>query len=565
MKKIQTEKFYLNFLLVSLFAVLIFVLIRCAGQYPPPGGPLDTTPPKIIFSEPKPNSTFFKGNKVLLEFDKYMEQRSVQEAIFISPDLGIFEFDWSGKELKISFEEKLRENTTYILVVGTGAKDRRGNNLSETFALPFSTGESIDSFYITGKVYADKPEAIKIFAYKISNKFSDTLDLTQRKPDYLSQTSRDGSFSLKYLAPGLYRLFAIRDVYNNLLYDAQVDQYGTAQFDIMLQDTSIYFNNLKFKLTQEDTTRPYIVNVKSLNKNQVQVIFSEPVKESAKFFIFDSLNQDSLQTKSYFLISPNTFLLHTDDQDSIIYKLTVNEICDTAGNEMFSEKNQIDFYGSRINDTIAPSFEFQNIKNKENNVPLNKEFLISFNEEILQNTFVNGFHLLDSAGNILRCNFFWETKLKVKFTPEERLLTRMKYTIKIELDSLVDIYNNSIKDSTFVLEFSTVDKSKFSSISGKVKSEKIALDYRNVMVEIFDVSKVKQKVEWLKTNEVGEFSFDDLPEGKYVIEAFLDKNGNLKYDFGKIKPFEFSEIFTVYPDTITLRARWPIENVVIQF
>ncbi len=565
MKKIKIGNFTPNLFSISCVAFLIFMLFRCAGQYPPPGGPIDTTSPNIIYSDPMLNSTFFRKNKIFLEFDKYMDQRSVQEAIFVSPDLGTLEFDWSGKELEISFEGKLRDNTTYVLIVGTSAKDRRGNNLAETFSLPFSTGESIDSCYITGKVYSEKPEAIKIFAFKILDRQSDTIDLTHTKPDYLSQTSKDGSFSLKYLGTGKYRLFAIRDVYNNLIYDAQVDQYGTAQFDVLLQDSITFFNNLNFRITLEDTTPPFISNVKSLNKHQIQIVLSEPVKDSAEFFISDILNFNSLQVNSYFLIKPNTFLLYTNSQDSIKYKLTTYKICDTAGNEIIPEKNQIEFYGSIINDTIAPYFEFQNIKNNENNVMMNKYFLVSFNEEIIQNSFVNGFHLLDSAGNDVPGNFVWETKLKVKFLPIENLKSKMKYKVKIDLDSLIDIFGNSIKDSTIILEFSTIDKNKLSSINGKVIGKTINLDYKNVIIEIFEVNKIRQKIMETKPNDTGEFVFNDIPEGKYILEAFSDKNGNMKYDFGRIKPFVHSEIFTVYPDTINLRARWPIENVSIKF
>lgn len=566
MIKFNTFKYSIIELFVISFLVLLFVIISgCAGQYPPPGGPIDTIPPKIISSDPAENTLFFKGNKIILEFDKYMDQRSVQEAFFISPYIGSINFDWSGKKLKILFEEKLKENTTYVLVIGTSAKDRRGNNLPETFSIPFSTTGSIDSCLITGRVYTDKPEEIKIFAFKINNLLNDTTVFSELKPDYLSQTSKDGSFSLKYLAVGTYRLFAIRDVYNNLLYDAQADQYGTAQFDITFNDSLSFVQNLKFKLTQEDTSKPFITSVQPLNKNQITVELNEPVQSNASFKILNSMTQDVLLVKSFYLIKPNKFLLYTHDQDSANYEFFASEILDTASNEILPEKNIVKFYGSKLKDTTAPVFEFLNIKNNEDNIPLDKQFLLLFNEEILQSSFINGFELLDSNGNKKQCTFVWDTKVKVKILPVEDFGSKTTYFIKIKLDSLIDVFNNSLKDSTFELRFTTLDKNKISSISGKVTSDNLDLDYKKIIVEIYSLGRIKQKQNYTLTDKEGRFSFNNLPEGKYTIEAFIDKNSNLKYDCGKINPFEFSEYFTVYPDTINLRARWPIENVIIKF
>lgn len=549
-----------NFIILA----LVF-LLGCAGQYPPPGGPIDTTPPQIIYTSPAKNTLFFKGNEIFLEFDKYMDQRSVQEAIFVSPDLGTLEFNWSGKELKIFFEEILRENTTYILIVSTSAKDRRGNSLAETFSLPFSTGNNIDSCFITGRVYSDKPEDVKIFAYRIKHDSVNILDLSRKKPDYISQTSKDGSFSLKYLANGTYRVFAIKDVYNNLVYDPQVDQYGIPQFDILLSDSLYSFHNLKFKLTQEDTSRPFITNVQSLNKNQIKIELNEPVQPGANFKVYNPLTQAFLQVKHFELIKPNSFLLFTEDQDSVNYELHVSKILDSADNEILEDRNKVSFWGSKTNDTSIPNFEFLNIKNNEENIPLDKHFLLSFNEEILQSSFINGFILADSNGNHRQCSFYWESRVRVKILPKEILSSKKTYFIRIKLDSLIDAFNNSIKDSTFELRFRTLDKNKLSSISGRVIIDDTGMAYQNIFVEIFGLGRTRQKITSIRTNEYGKFTFNELPEGKYTIEAFIDKNANLRYDFGKIQPFEYAEPFTIYPDTINLRARWPIENVVIQF
>ena len=70
----------------------------------------------------------------------------------------------------------------------------------------------------------------------------------------------------------------------------------------------------------------------------------------------------------------------------------------------------------------------------------------------------------------------------------------------------------------------------------------------------------QQKVDGKK-----KFDFKKVVPGKYLVWSFKDKNKNSKYDFGTIIPFKHSEEFKYYPDTLNLRARWPVGGVNIDF
>ena len=83
---------------IIIFFLYAFYLAGCANQQPPEGGPIDRTMPEIISTYPDSSSMLnFRGQKILLEFDRYVNERSVEEAIFISPYVGALEFNWSGK------------------------------------------------------------------------------------------------------------------------------------------------------------------------------------------------------------------------------------------------------------------------------------------------------------------------------------------------------------------------------------------------------------------------------------------------------------------------------------
>ena len=60
-----------------------------------------------------------------------------------------------------------------------------------------------------------------------------------------------------------------------------------------------------------------------------------------------------------------------------------------------------------------------------------------------------------------------------------------------------------------------------------------------------------------------QFNFDRIMPGEYLIWAYVDKDSNNSYTFGKVDPLEFAEEFSFYPDTLNLRARWPVGDIEI--
>jgi hypothetical protein len=48
--------------------------------------------------------------------------------------------------------------------------------------------------------------------------------------------------------------------------------------------------------------------------------------------------------------------------------------------------------------------------------------------------------------------------------------------------------------------------------------------------------------------------------GPYLLEAFLDRDGNGRFDPGHPYPWRPSEPIAVYTDTVAARSRWPNEG-----
>jgi hypothetical protein len=63
----------------------------------------------------------------------------------------------------------------------------------------------------------------------------------------------------------------------------------------------------------------------------------------------------------------------------------------------------------------------------------------------------------------------------------------------------------------------------------------------------------------------GGFAIPLLAEGKYTISAIEDIDGSGNYSYGVPHPFAPAGRFSVYPDTVKVRARWGVEGVSLEF
>ena len=119
----KQSKLILSVLLLSIF------IFRCANQLPPGGGEVDKVPPQIVEIYPENGTTNFNDDYFEITFSEYVEKRSVQEAIFISPMLqNGLEYDWGGKSLSVYFKDTRKSNTTYTITIGAEIQDINNRN-----------------------------------------------------------------------------------------------------------------------------------------------------------------------------------------------------------------------------------------------------------------------------------------------------------------------------------------------------------------------------------------------------------------------------------------------------
>lgn len=561
------------------FAVIIsfvsFCLISCAGQFPPSGGPVDLTPPQIVETYPENNTTMFRDQKVSLKFDEYVERGSVERSIFISPYVGTVEYDWSGREVEIRFPEKLRENTTYVVNIGTDAVDLRNRNrMANTYTLAFSTGPKIDEGSIEGRVFSSTQGAelsgIMVFAYRLDGIKPDTLDPKRTTPDYIIQTGKDGEFSFKHVALEQYRLVAVRDRFKNLLYDPESDDFGVQSTEVALSEEGKGLKSINFMLTREDTTAPRLLKVKGVTSRLSSLEFSEELYDSADGWEIEFA--DTIQNRSIPLISValkhpkknEIFVAHKPLQENQRYKVSAKEIMDRTRIPINEKANSLFFTPTTKEDTSKVYLSSISISDSTRNLPLSFECLLEFSKPLRRNLSVETIYLLDAAQIKTPIEISWLSDVNAVVKSAGSLNSSTWYSLYVNQGNLVDVFNEPGEAKMRKISFETLNSDQFTSIEGFVEDANKSDAKGEIIIEAKNLNAKTEKPYRIKINQPDRFHFDRILEGEYVVSAFRDRNSNDNLDSGYPFPFSFGERFTFYPDTLKARARWPLEGVKIQ-
>jgi hypothetical protein len=565
---------------ISFFIAVSNVTIAlwgCANQKPPEGGPIDMTAPVIISIYPDSNKLNFDDNKIRIEFDRYVDERILEESIFISPYVGALEFDWSGTEVEITFSEKLRRNTTYIVNIGTDVQDKyRGKmRMAKAYTLAFSTGSDIDRGGIEGFVFPikknDAASGIMIFAYQLDTMNPDTLDPVTSKPDFITQTGKSGDFFLHHIPFGSYRIFAIRDEYRNLVYDREVDEYSVPSSIIYISQSDTLATGILMRLAKEDTSGPRLINASALDRNLVTAEFSEALHPSSitlsSFVVADTMERKPLELVAVYpdLVKANSIMAVTQNQDSLkVYYFQAQGVTDSIGNKVNPFANTFVFNASAKVDSTGPRLVLVSIKDSAQNVPLRPIITLAFSKALAKTASLDFITILNNNNQQILVEKKRLSDVLVSIKPEKELSNKTWYTLRAELRQVQDWKGRICKDSTKEWRFETLDIEDFSSVEGIIIDLNTADTSGRLYATAFQVG-VKNPLSYKVAAETtGKFIFPIVEQGLYVFQAFRDRNGNGMYNSGKPFPFVFSERLSPLSDTLKVRARWPLEGVRIQ-
>lgn len=222
-----------------IFIQILFVFVvgatmyACANQASPTGGRYDEEPPKVRKSTPSFNALNVQNNKVEIVFDENIKIEKPMEKVIIAPPQQNFPIVKSiGHKAVVELKDELLPNTTYTIDFTDAIVDNNEGNPLENFSIAFSTGETLDSLQISGYVLtAENLEPVKGIYVGIHANLDDTA-FTRTPFERISRTNSRGFFSIKNIAKGRYRIFALNDLNRNYTYD-------NPQEDIAFNDSII--------------------------------------------------------------------------------------------------------------------------------------------------------------------------------------------------------------------------------------------------------------------------------------------------------------------------------------
>jgi len=223
--------------LPGMLLVAALLVWSCAKQSFPPGGPVDKTPPFVEEIAPASGSVRVDlASEIRILFSEGMKKRTVESGVVVSPRCRWKKRYWKKNAFILVPQEGLQLGTTYLVSVSNKVSDAHGASMKSTFVSGFSTGDSLDSGVISGRV-AWKKMDVEGAVVEIHNADAvDTLGgFAEALPVYVTLSGAKGIFDVPFVdTRRAYKIFSYIDENLNSEYDTeeQVGCYGgTVRFD----------------------------------------------------------------------------------------------------------------------------------------------------------------------------------------------------------------------------------------------------------------------------------------------------------------------------------------------
>lgn len=570
----------------------------CASIGNPSGGPRDEDPPIFVRANPAPGSVNVSRQRIDIEFDELVNVKDAFSKVVVSPPSKTTpRVSTSGRRVTVFFPDSLLPNTTYTIDFGNAIEDNNEGNKLQGFSYTFSTGPEIDTLRISGMVLsADGLEPQQGMLVGVYSNLSDTAFSTLPF-ERMAKTDDRGRFTIRGLAPGEYRLFAVNDVDND--YHRKNPDETAAFYDFVISPTTtrVMASDTVFNLLtggvdsvlKRERTRylPNDILLRSFDTGyKPQYLLKYERKDSTKLsFIFNAPSESlpSLEIVGRPDLTDWWVLEKSVNNDTLTYWITDQSVIATDSLRIATTYLRTDSAKmlSAFTDTLRfflPKDAKKQDKKKDNKKKDSEEEIVE--EFITPLTF----RATSSTAQEVYLPVFFEFE-----TPLSRL-DSTAFTLETQVDSVwfpvkeewkiqaVDSLNPRKLKLEYPWDYSTeyrvtVDSLAATGIYGlstkklehqfKTKSEEDYSTLNFVITNFIDT--VPAFVELLSSNDTpvrrakvvnhrAEFKY--LPPGKYYARIYEDFNGNMLYDPGDPDTGQQPDVSYYYPKLINLKKNW---------
>lgn len=577
-----------NLFFHCIFLLALWLFAACATEVAPQGGPEDRTPPKIVKIYPDSGTTRFSGNRIVIEFNKFVSMQSLRAAVFFSPALEDVEIRGSGLEAEIIIYDTLKPNRTYTYTLTSDLKDTRGNALEKSYTFAFSTGDKIDSGIIAGRVFGQNNRPLKgalVLAYYLPDNdslYADTLNPAKQKPDYIAQTDSAGRFQLSYLVEGAYRLIAIEDRIQNRRYDVAEEPFA-----VPIHPVRTGMRNVLMRMTTEpDTARLELQVAEARNVTTIALRFNRNVALDSllptQFLVYDSTAQSPVTVYDFYGLvegGREHVMLVTDSlRERHLYGIEAIGVKDRfgiSGDSLFAACN-----GSEKPDTTLvlwqPAFadSMQNVLEKFTPSARGRLLPIQFSAPIKRTSLADALRFEQKIGGLFQpvpYRLFFTDAKHAELQPEAGFSLGTWYRLTIDHSRLLSARNLPTKDTVISRQFQIASEDQFGSLEGTLICDSAGTII--LQAELLGESRFYPVLLTAQPDATGvavvPFTLSELPEGRYFLSAFYLRQPSTSpyepWDGGSPYPFRYAARFALGFDSVRVRKRWITTGTRLRF
>ena len=587
--------------------LMAFAIVGCARMGSPDGGWYDDDPPRIIGSTPVERATGVKSQKVTIYFDEFIKLADATQNVIVSPpQLEMPEIKAAGKKIVVELKDTLKPDMTYTIDFSDAISDNNEENPLGNYTFTFSTGEKIDTFEVSG--YVINAEDLEPVQGILVGLYDDLADSAFRTKPLLrvARTDDSGHFVIRGVAPGEYRVYALQDADGNYKFSQKSemiafshDTYQPLAKPDMRQDTiwrdtlhidsirqvpytHYYPDDVVLLAFQEKQTDRYLLKTERKDADRIQMFFSYgheqlPIihglnfnadnafvlesndkKDSLTYWLRDSLlvNQDTLTFSMEYLKTDSLGkLVATVDTITALAKVPYAKRLKDRAKEYETWMKQQEKKRKRNEpyDSIFPVKPLLPNYDAPQAMDPNRSITIKMPSPLatLDTAAIHLYSKIDTLWYQApfefrqRDNDLCGYELLVDWHPDT------EYSFEVDSAAFVDIYGLVSGPYKQGIKVKSLDEygTLFLEMSG-IK------DSCAVVVQLLDKSDKVVAQSLMEADGTAQFYY--LKPDIYYARAFVDSNGNGKWDTGDYDADLQAESVYYYPREIEAKAKWDI-------
>lgn len=532
-----------HIVLISFLSLMIAeILLSCAQIVAPTGGKKDTLAPIIAKMIPTNQSKNFKGKQIDILFDEYVSVDNIQQQLSITPNLeGTYETKIMPKGARLIFDKPFKENTTYSLNFRNTFKDMNERNVAKNIRLVFSTGKIIDSLKVSGKVknpLTNKPMmdvSVGMYVY------SDTLNPKKIKPYYFMKTDSSGIFTIENVAAGKYRIYAVTDINNNLLYDEAKENLGIITDTITLKSN---VENLEINVAKMERVTNKVLKARTTS-NYAYIDYYRGIK-NVKINFADK--KDSMVYQQTEARSIRIFNTNQNYTDTLKVKISVTDSLD----RVFTHDQKIKFKEKpKKNDGVKEEFTMKTKPTNNEDIDLKEiGYTFTFTKPI-KNYDLNKIEFINDTlvrVQITEKDIHWNTEKTELLIKVDARKAKELVRLKMPKGTFISVENDSTQK--FVSTHPIRNPENYGTISGEIKNPKKKGFFIELLDEKYQVIK--------KVDNQLKYEFAYVKAGIYLVRLIVDENRNSKWDAGDLEKNQVPEIIKFAPEKIKLKQNFEL-------